>query len=163
MKAKNIHLKNQLKEKAPYELVQQEFLQHYEFNRFQGKWHINVDMDNSSLGSIIIPDYLDCLVYALKKTNQFIHINLQRFIQEIQLHLQQHIDDYKQPTSWIMEGNIFIHALKEIQLLREEADIKTNMSDTFFTFAQMYEFINVKNKASFNTNPIFKLDMIWGY
>lgn len=160
MKAKSTYLKNKEKEKTNYELVEKEFLQHYKFNRFQGKWHINVDMDNRSLGSIIIPDYLDSLVHALKKTNQFIHINLQKFIEEIQLHMQQHIDDYRQPTSWRMEGDIFIHALKEIILLREEVDVTIRMSAPFSDFYEIYDDINTINALKFNPNPTFTFKLI---
>ncbi|HPI00315.1 MAG TPA: hypothetical protein PK772_08295 [Chitinophagaceae bacterium] len=162
MKTENTYLKN--KEKNNYELVEQEFLQHYTFKRSDLKWHMTVYMDGNNLGDIRIAEYLDCLVHTIKKSNQFIHINLQKFIEEIQLHMQQHINDPKEPASWRMEGNVFIHALKEILLLREEADIETNMSDTFLAFSNMYEeLLRINNESNFNITPIFNFKMVWGY
>ncbi len=148
------------KEYLSYTLIQPEFLEKYTFNQFKEDIHINVYIDNEILGSIRIPEYLDCLVDALKKSKQFIHINVQKFIQQTQAYVEQYMHS-KQPASWRMEGNVLIHALKEIQLfLIVEHDIKPKWSNTFYTFDEMYELLNMKNGLDFNTNPIFTFKII---
>lgn len=146
-----------------YQLVEQDFLQSYKFGKFKGKWHLDVYMENEKIGMFLLDEHIDCLIHALKKTSQFIHVNLQKFIEKIQIHAQQHIDDSEQSVDWKMESNMFIHALKEIQFLQDEADSSMRYNDAFLQFEEIHEAMNTKNMLSFNPNPAFSLKMIWGF
>jgi Txe/YoeB family toxin of Txe-Axe toxin-antitoxin module len=151
-----------MKEKSSYELIDEEFLNQYTFSQFDGKWHLDLYMDGEQIGSILFED-IDHLMHILKNTKQFIHKNVQNFIEEIHRNAKKCISKKEnlEKQDWRMNEDIVIHTLKEIKLL--ESEFTKNQLSAFYKFEEMFENMNTTYSLKLNKNPVFIFKMVWGY